>query len=420
MKAAQHCGGRAFGGRRGGHAVHSEAPGHDVRDAGVEKADPQEKHEDPPGRAPLASQDLERVPGPGDEAELGEGDGEEDAEDAQGVEGGDEEAREQDHPGHVALGVLHLVPRRAHQLEAEGVVEQHRQVDEGVAPPRQEASQGEVVGRGAAREEGGDPEGAQGQEERDLDHCPQIGDPLRDLEAHDPDADRDPGEGDRDARLEPGRSRSVAEGGAEVVLQEDGVEDPREDHVDGRDPIRVVDPVEPGGEAPPARTHGLAHPDVEAPLPGPGRPHLGGDQAIGAEKEAHGEGPPGEPADAHARRGGEGVDGEDGGDREQEQVGLPQDAGEGVARSPGCFVRRAGSFQPRSAAPRRAEGHAVQEIAAVDRAKEAELAVAAVGHAAEAQYQPIGCSLRLMWTCLTWRYSSAPQGPSSRPMPLIL
>ena len=36
------------------------------------------------------------------------------------------------------------------------------------------------------------------------------------------------------------------------------------------------------------------------------------------------------------------------------------------------------------------------------------------------QYQPIGDSFRLMWTCFTWRYSSAPQGPSSRPIPLIL
>src|SRR4029079_7245887 len=35
-------------------------------------------------------------------------------------------------------------------------------------------------------------------------------------------------------------------------------------------------------------------------------------------------------------------------------------------------------------------------------------------------YQPIGFSLRLMCTCLTCRYSSTPQGPSSRPMPLIL
>src|SRR6266566_4640251 len=66
------------------------------------------------------------------------------------------------------------------------------------------------------------------------------------------------------------------------------------------------------------------------------------------------------------------------------------------------------------------QGDPVQEVAAGDRAEEAQLAVAAVGHTVWAQYQPIGCSLRLMWTCLTWRYSSAPQGPSSRPMPLIL
>src|SRR5436305_9586041 len=31
------------------------------------------------------------------------------------------------------------------------------------------------------------------------------------------------------------------------------------------------------------------------------------------------------------------------------------------------------------------------------------------------QYQPIGCSLRLMCTCLVSKYSSMPQGPSSRP-----
>src|SRR6266581_1147869 len=33
------------------------------------------------------------------------------------------------------------------------------------------------------------------------------------------------------------------------------------------------------------------------------------------------------------------------------------------------------------------------------------------------QYQPIGASFRLMWTCLVSRYSSIPQGPSSRPNP---
>jgi hypothetical protein len=33
------------------------------------------------------------------------------------------------------------------------------------------------------------------------------------------------------------------------------------------------------------------------------------------------------------------------------------------------------------------------------------------------QYHPIGCSFRLMCTCLVSRYSSMPQGPSSRPNP---
>ena len=50
-------------------------------------------------------------------------------------------------------------------------------------------------------------------------------------------------------------------------------------------------------------------------------------------------------------------------------------------------------------------------------------APAALGRGAELkprQYQPIGDSFRLMWTCLTCRYSSAPQGPSSRPMPDFL
>src|SRR5439155_22313504 len=36
------------------------------------------------------------------------------------------------------------------------------------------------------------------------------------------------------------------------------------------------------------------------------------------------------------------------------------------------------------------------------------------------QYHPMGCSFRLMCTCFTCRYSSAPHGPSSLPMPLIL
>src|ERR1700683_2213035 len=33
------------------------------------------------------------------------------------------------------------------------------------------------------------------------------------------------------------------------------------------------------------------------------------------------------------------------------------------------------------------------------------------------QYQPIGASFKLMWTCLVSKYSSMPQGPSSRPKP---
>src|SRR6267378_7453646 len=33
------------------------------------------------------------------------------------------------------------------------------------------------------------------------------------------------------------------------------------------------------------------------------------------------------------------------------------------------------------------------------------------------QYQPIGASFRLMWTCFVSRYSSIPHGPSSRPKP---
>src|SRR5258708_17948136 len=36
------------------------------------------------------------------------------------------------------------------------------------------------------------------------------------------------------------------------------------------------------------------------------------------------------------------------------------------------------------------------------------------------QYQPIGASFRLMWTCLVSRYSSMPHGPSSRPNPACL
>src|SRR6202034_568417 len=33
------------------------------------------------------------------------------------------------------------------------------------------------------------------------------------------------------------------------------------------------------------------------------------------------------------------------------------------------------------------------------------------------QYQPIGASFKLIYTCLVSRYSSMPQGPSSRPKP---
>ncbi len=33
------------------------------------------------------------------------------------------------------------------------------------------------------------------------------------------------------------------------------------------------------------------------------------------------------------------------------------------------------------------------------------------------QYQPIGCSFRLIWTCFVSRYSSMPHGPNSRPNP---
>src|ERR1700685_1036320 len=33
------------------------------------------------------------------------------------------------------------------------------------------------------------------------------------------------------------------------------------------------------------------------------------------------------------------------------------------------------------------------------------------------QYHPMGCSFKLMWTCLVSRYSSMPQGPSSLPKP---
>ena len=58
-----------------------------------------------------------------------------------------------------------------------------------------------------------------------------------------------------------------------------------------------------------------------------------------------------------------------------------------------------------------------QEIAhdhAADRARSSQ------NNEAAAQYQRSGASLKLMWTCLTCRYSSAPQGPSSRPIPDIL
>ena len=36
------------------------------------------------------------------------------------------------------------------------------------------------------------------------------------------------------------------------------------------------------------------------------------------------------------------------------------------------------------------------------------------------QYQPMGSSERLIYTCFTLRYSSTPHLPSSRPMPLCL
>ena len=40
-----------------------------------------------------------------------------------------------------------------------------------------------------------------------------------------------------------------------------------------------------------------------------------------------------------------------------------------------------------------------------------------VSESLPSQYHPIGCSFRLMWTCLVSRYSSMPHGPSSRPKP---
>jgi hypothetical protein len=57
---------------------------------------------------------------------------------------------------------------------------------------------------------------------------------------------------------------------------------------------------------------------------------------------------------------------------------------------------------------------AIRVLAATGRARPGRVELTSL------QYQPMGDSFRLMWTCLTCKYSSAPQGPSSRPMPDIL
>ena len=70
---------RALRRGRGGHAVHAQAPGHDVGDAGVEEADPEGSTSVSPAAPQRLAQRGQRVPGAGQQAQLGQGHGEQDA-----------------------------------------------------------------------------------------------------------------------------------------------------------------------------------------------------------------------------------------------------------------------------------------------------------------------------------------------------
>jgi len=201
-----------------------------------------------------------------------------------------------------------------------GVVEKDGEKGEAVAPAGQEGAKGEVVGGGAAGQDELQPEHAQAQEDGDLHDRPHVRHPLRHLEAHHPEGDGQPGQGDGDSGLEPGGPWPFVQDGREAALQEDAVEGAREHQVDGGDPVGVVDPVEPRGQGAPARPQSLAHPEADPTLPRPGRAQLGGHEPVGHEEHDHGENPPREPGHAHAGRGGQGVEGEDRADGKEEQV----------------------------------------------------------------------------------------------------
>ena len=141
-----------------------------------------------------------------------------------------------------------------------------------------------------------------------------------------PDADGEPGEQDRDARLQPGSARALVEECPQPALQEDAVEGAGEDQVNGGNPVSVVDPVDPGAHRAPAWPEPFAHPDVHPALARPGRAQLRGHEAVRHEEHHHGDHPPGEPGDTHARGRGQGVDGEDGADREEKEVGAAENA----------------------------------------------------------------------------------------------
>ncbi len=194
--------------RGSGDAIRAETPSDDVRDARVEKADSENQHHPTRSRSELLSQDLESVPGAGNDAKALERDREEDSEGAEAVEQRHQRARKDDRARHVALRVLHLVARGAHQLEAENVEDQDRQISDRTVPPWNERLGMQVVRGLFSKSERGEAETSESEKDRRLHERSQIRNPLRDLEANHSNHDRKPGQDEGDPGLKREASRS--------------------------------------------------------------------------------------------------------------------------------------------------------------------------------------------------------------------
>ena len=211
------------------------------------------------------------------------GDGRADAEGRKQVDERDDDAAGDDGLRDLALGVAHIVGIRAHDLEAQEVEDDDRDIRQAVqVKPRQERAEGHVVDK-AVFHDVDDAEHADRQREDHFDGGADVED--EDAVAHGVKCDPrdDPDEGELDEQLcQPPELQSCEH--AEQLRAHDG---------ERGHPQRKVDPVVPRGARAPLRARErLVDPVIEPAVAGIRRAELGRDHAVRQQEGDHHEHPP--------------------------------------------------------------------------------------------------------------------------------